>query len=136
MQDEAVILEGLHGVELFLARYLRINPVQLPQADALDAELAPTLYALLAQVFGAAIGSPGVGAAAREPRLGRDQGLSVWMQRFVNELLGNNRTVGIGRDNEIDAERRQPLQCADRFRLVRRRTPDTAAGDAHGAEAE
>src|SRR6476469_5125673 len=70
------------------------------------------------------------------PCLGRDQHAAIRMKRFLDQLLGDIRPIGIGGIDKIDAELGQTPQGAKRLSAVGRRTPNARAGDAHGAEAE
>ena len=115
---------------------LRVDAVQLPEADAVDAEPAAALVGLLDEVFGPAEGDPHLRAGSRQAGLGGDEDVAVGMQRFADQLLGDIRPIGIGGVDEVHAELGQALQRADRFGPVGRLAPNSAAGDAHRAEAE
>ena len=61
---------------------------------------------------------------------------AIGMQRLANDQFGNVGSVGIGGVDKIDAELGQALQHPQRFGAIGRLAPDSAARDAHGAEAE
>jgi hypothetical protein len=58
------------------------------------------------------------------------------MQRFAQKLLGDIGPVRIGGINEVHPELRKPFERPYGFRAVGRRTPDSTAGEAHGAKPE
>src|SRR4051794_6456799 len=133
MAHLALVLELLHDAELLLARDLRVDAVQLPQVDRVDAETPQAHQAALAQVLGAADGRPDVRPVAREARLRGDGDPVVRMQRLADEVLGDVRAVGVGGVDEVDAELGQPLEDRDRLVVVGRIAPYPLAGDAHRA---
>ena len=102
----------------------------------LDAEAAQAHLAALAQVLRAADGLPLPRAGAGEAGLGRDGHRVVGVQRLADEVLGDERPVGVGGVDEVDAELGQRPQDRERGVVVGRRAPDALAGDAHRAEAE
>src|ERR1700737_1827189 len=68
---------------------------------------------------------------------GRDQKIGrIWMQRLGDETLGNYRTVGVGRVDEIDSQLDRAPQDSDRLGMVGRFSPDARAGELHRAEPE
>lgn len=57
MADETSIEQRLDRIELLLGRNLRVDAVELPEVDLLEAEIAQALMRLLDQIFGPATGS-------------------------------------------------------------------------------
>src|SRR6266403_735813 len=103
--DHTIAKQRLDGIKLLITRHLRIDAVQLPQPDLLDAELATALLGLLDQVFGPAQRYPLIGPGARQSALGGHEQIAIGVQRFANEPLRYIRPIGIGRIDEVHAER-------------------------------
>ena len=123
--------------ELFVGRHLGVDPVQLEQVDALEAEPAEAELALLAQVLGPTDRRPHAGPLTGEPGLGGDhQVLGVGVERFEDEPLTDLGTVGVGGVDEVDTHVDGPPQDGDALAPVGRLAPDARTGDLHGAEAE
>src|SRR5438067_2426174 len=111
--------------------------MQLQQVDPLHAESAQAHLGLLAQELRAAERVPLVRAGAHLTGFGGDdQVVGIRVERFADQLLADIGPVRIRSIDQGDAEIYRPAQHADRFIMVLRRTPDTGAGDAHGAVAE
>ncbi len=115
---------------------LVVDAVQLEQVDGVHAETAQAHLAFLAQIGREAQNRPDVGPGAQQSGLGRDHDAVVRMQRFADQFLGDIRAVGVGGVDEVDAEFDGAAQDADAFVAVVGRTPDTLAGQAHGAESQ
>src|SRR3984885_14835618 len=73
--------------DLVLRRPLRIEAMQLPQIDDLDAEPPAARMRLLDQIFRPADRYPDVLTSAREAPLGRDMDLAIGRERFFDQLL-------------------------------------------------
>ena len=58
------------------------------------------------------------------------------MQRLFDELLADERAVGVRGVDEIDAELDGTLEHADGLRRIFGLAPDAGTGDLHGSEAE
>src|SRR5262249_2050867 len=134
--DDALVEQRFDGVELFAARHLRVDAVQLPQPDLLDAELLAASLRLGPEMVGTAIHLPGAGARAREPGFGGNEKAVIRIERLADQLLGDIGAIGIGGVDEIDAEFGHALKRSERFGAILRRTPHARSGDAHRAEAE
>src|SRR6185437_7655653 len=134
--DDLVLDQRGDGVELLARRHFRIDAMQLPQVDDLDAEAPAARMRLLDQIFRPAERNPDVRAGASEPALGRDMDLAIRSKRFPNELLGEIGAVRIGGVDEVDAEIGQAAERLQSLRAISGRTPDSVADDAHCAEAE
>src|SRR6185437_2637406 len=80
--------------------------------------------------------TPPIRPRAGEARFRGDENIPIRMQRFMNEPLGDIRSVRIRRIDEVDAELRQTLQRADRFLPILRLAPDAGPGETHRAKAE
>ena len=111
--------------------------MELVEIDALELQTAQAAFALLAQVFGAAIGVPHVGTRTHQAALGGDDEIvRVGVEGFGDEVLADLGPVGVGRVDEVDAQLHGAAQHSDGLVVVFGRTPDAGAGDAHGTEAE
>ena len=102
----------------------------------LDAEPPAARVRLLDQIFRPAERNPDVRAGSREAALGPDMDLAVRRKSFPDQLFGKIGAIGIGGVDEVDAEIGQAAQRFQRLGAVRGRAPDSAADDAHRAEAE
>ena len=72
-----------------------------------------------------------------QPALGRDhQALRIGVERLGDQLFADVRPVRVRRIDQVDAQLERPPQHRQRFRVVRRWSPDALAGDAHRAEAQ
>ena len=136
MANDAVVQQSAHGAELFVARYSRIDSMELPEIDLLDAELPEAAFGLCNQIRGASIGDPLVRTRTRQTRLGRDKQLFIGVKRLADQFLRNIGTVTVGGVDEVDADLMKPAQRRKRCATVRRRTPDARAGETHRAIAE
>ena len=61
MGDQAQVQHLAYRAELFVARHVRVDAMQLPQRDLLDAQLAQALFDFAHQIVGPPIGHPAVG---------------------------------------------------------------------------
>jgi len=105
MADLAFVLQQFQLADLIGQRHLRVDPVQLVERDALEAEVAQAQLGLLAQVLGTADRSPVAGTRPGEPGLGRDDEIvGVRVQRLLDQFFGDERPVRVGRIDEVDAE--------------------------------
>jgi hypothetical protein len=50
MANHAVVQQSAHGAELFVARDSRIDSMELPEIDLLDAELPEAAFGLFNQI--------------------------------------------------------------------------------------
>src|SRR5262249_33613910 len=114
----------------------RIDAVQLPEVDALDAEAPQAPLHAPAQVVGPAVRHPLIGTRALEPALGRNEEAVIGMQGFADQLFADGRAVAVGGIDEVDAEIGQAAQRTERLGAVGRLAPDTGACHPHGAEAQ
>ncbi|MPM10258.1 hypothetical protein SDC9_56586 [bioreactor metagenome] len=136
---EALVDELLHHPELLLARHFRVDPMQLPQRDLLQAQAAQRHQHALAQVLRAADLGPLAGPLAGVRTLGGDGHLAVpaaVVQRFENEVFRHIRAVRVGGVDEVHAQLDRASQHRDGLVMIGRRPPHPRAGDAHRAEAE
>src|SRR5450755_890591 len=69
-------------------------------------------------------------ARTGQPGLGGDANVAVRVERFVDEALGDVRTVRIGRVDEVDPQLARSFQGADCLRGIGRLAPDPRSGDA------
>ena len=136
MADEALVLHLLDDTELLVGRHRRVDAVQLPQVDAVDRESTQGHLHALTQVLGAAHDLPAVRSLAGEAALRCDDDVPVRVERLADEVLADERPVGVGGVDEVDAELDRATQHRNRGVAVRRVAPDAGAGDAHGSEAE
>ena len=60
----------------------------------------------------------------------------IRMQRLADQRVGDERAVGVGGVDQVDAELDCPAQHADGGVVVGRLAPDARAGQLHGSEAE
>ena len=134
--DDFVLDQRGDGVELLACRHFRIDAMQLPQVDRLDAEPPAAGMRLLDQIFRPAERNPDVRSGARKAALGRDMDLVVGRERFTDQLFGKIGPVGIRGVNEIDAKVGKPTERLQDLRAIGGRSPDSLAHNAHRAEAE
>src|SRR5207302_2768782 len=81
--------------ELVLERDLRLDAVQLLEIDGLHVEPAQAHLHALTQVLGTTDGMPFARAGPREPALGRDRDAGIKVKRLAEQILGDERPVGI-----------------------------------------
>jgi hypothetical protein len=116
--DLALVLQLLEQAELLLARHVRVDAVQLPEVDRVEAETAQAHLAALAQEVGAPADRPSARPGAQQAGLRRDREAVVGVQCIGDELLGDVGPVGLGRVDEVDAQLGQPLEHRDRLVVV------------------
>ena len=137
MAHLALLLQLGEGAHLVLQRDLGVDPVQLDQVDPVDPEVAEAELDLLLEVRRAADRRPLAGAGAGEARLGGDhQVVGVGVQRLGDQLLADDRAVGVGGVDEVDAALDGGPEHGQGALVVLRRAPDAVAGDLHGAVAQ
>jgi hypothetical protein len=90
----------------------------------------------LAQVLGTPDRVPFARAGAGEPALGRDRDALVRVERLAQQILGDERPVGIGCVEQVDAELDRAAQHRYRGGSVARLAPHTGAWQLHRAVAE
>lgn len=135
--DQSLINEGPDRIELLVRRDTGIDPVQLPQIDLLDAEIAQALVYLLEQIFRPSDRLPDVRSRTGQPSLRRDDEVfGIGMQRLPDQPFRDIRSVGIRRVDEVDAEFGKMFQRADGFIMVGGWSPYPRPRNAHGAEAQ
>ena len=111
--------------------------MQLEQVDPVDLQVAQRELDLLLEVGRAADRRPDAGALPGEAGLGRDdQAVGVRVQRLGDDLLADERAVGVGGVDEVDALLDGGADDAQRAVAVGRLAPDAGAGQLHGAVAE
>jgi hypothetical protein len=75
-------------------------------------------------------------AETLEAALGRDdQILAVGVQRFRDQLLGHVGAIRVGGIDEVHPQLDRAVEDSNGLAPVRRWSPDTLAGEPHGAEA-
>jgi hypothetical protein len=132
-----VVHQGLHGFELLVAWHAVIDAVQLPQRDLLHAQHTHAYLRLLDQVFRAAKRHPLVRCRPHLARLrGYHEPRRVWVQSRADELLGDERAVGVCRVYQVHTQLRHQLQRRQALLTVGGFTPDALAGDTHGTVAD
>src|SRR4029453_12727957 len=114
----------------------RIDSMELPEIDLLDAELPEAALGLCNQIRGASIGDPLVRTRTRQARLGSDKQPVIGVKRFADHIPRNIGSVTVRRVDEVDADLVKPAQRRKRCITVRRRTPDARAAETHRAVAE
>lgn len=129
---DAFIDQRLDNTELLVARHLWIDPMQLPQPNLFDTEIAQALFRLKVQIFGSPRRRPHIGPLPCEAGLSRDKNISVWMQRLSDQKLRYIGAVRICRIHKIDDRATGPPlprlpRRATRHRLGSRRNTDWAA---------
>ena len=101
--DDPLVEQRGDGRELLVARHLRIDAVELPQVDHVDAETPAAEMGLLDEIFRAADSGPVVRAGAGESALGGDDHAGrVGVKGLVDEEFRDLGAIGIGRIDEID----------------------------------
>src|SRR4030095_5872962 len=111
--------------------------MQLVDVDAIQAQPLQAAIDGLAQVFRAGVVSPLPGSWTIPSTLGRNHKIPrVRRQCFSDQFFANERTVGIGRVYEIDAQLNGTAKYRERRSRILGWSPNSIAGDAHGSEAE
>ena len=114
----------------------RVGDVELVDVDAVEAEALEAAFDGLLNVRGAGVVLPDAGAVARPADLGGDDEVfGVGVERFGDELFRDVGAVGVGGVNKVDAQLDGAAQGGERGVGVVGRSPDSLAGDAHGAVA-
>jgi hypothetical protein len=135
--DLAGLLQLDQRPDRLLDRHLWVGPVQLVEVDPVDRQAAQAHRHALAQVLGPPDRLPDTDSGPGQPALGRDdQVLRVRVQCLTDEVLADERPVGIGGVDEVRAQLDRAPEHPDRLVAVRRLAPDPGAGDLHRAEAE
>ena len=134
--DLALVLQLLERSELVGQGDVRVDPVQLVEVDALHVEAAQGHLDALAQVVRAAHRRPSVRTGPGQPALRGDDHALVGVQRLTDQVLGDERPVGVSRVDEVHTQLDSPSQQRDGAVAVGRFTPDPGAGDPHGTVPE
>ena len=108
--------------------------MELPQVNPVQLQPLQAGLKLATKVFRPSILDPAIRTGALEPALGGDDQAGIGVQSFSDQLLGDVRTVGVGRIEEVHSQLDCPLEHADGFITIPGRSPDTFAGQPHGAE--
>ena len=115
---------------------MRVDAVQVPEVDVVDAEPLQRRVERGAQVLRAAVAVDRLGplVAARRGRLGGQHGVvAAAAQRLADELLVRERPVDVGRVDELRAGVERAPDDADRGLVV---APRRRVGEAHAHAAE
>src|SRR5437868_4015574 len=106
--------------------------MQLPQLDSVHAETFETSMKRGTQVLGPAVCDPLVRTRPVEPAFRcDDEVVRIRMQRLRDELFGDERTVRVGRVDEVHSELDGPSQNSNALASIGWRTKNSAAGDPH-----
>ena len=109
--------------------------MELVEVDALEPQPLQRAVARLAQVLGASVVDPPVGARAHLSALGRDhEPIRVRVQGFRDQLLADVGPVRVGRVDQRHAELNRAPKHRQRLIVVTRRPPDALTGDPHRAK--
>ena len=115
MADQAFVQHFADGAELFVARHLGIDAMQLPQRDLFDTQLLQAFVDFAAADNRAGHWASRSSVRAVPARPWWRSRARIGMQRFADQLFRNIGAVGIRRVDEIDAQFRQALQGAQGF---------------------
>ena len=80
--------------------------MQLPESDLLQPKPLAAFDRLIAQIASGARPSSMTGIRPRQPGFSRDENAVIRVQRFVDKLLRDFRTVGVRGVDEIDSKLR------------------------------
>lgn len=136
--DLALPLEVQQRAQLVGHRHVRVEPVQLVEAEGVGTQTAQARFAHGAQVRRAACDLPAVRAGTDHTALRRDhQPLRVGVQGAGHQLLGHVRAVVVGGVDQRDAVVDGAAQQRDgAVRIVVPGSPVAGADEPAGAEAE
>jgi hypothetical protein len=105
--------------------------------DAIEAQTLQAAFERFGQMLGARVMRPLAGPWPLPSTLGRDdQSLRVRIERLGNHLLRRSRPIRIRRVNQVHFELDRAPQRSQRGGLVRRRSPDAFARNAHRSVAQ
>lgn len=137
MADLALPLQQEQLTDLVGQRDLGVDPVQLIEVDPLHTQVAQAQFGLLPQVLGTAERAPVTRARTGQPALGGDhQVLGVRMQRLADELLADERAVGIRGVDEVHTQLGGPAQHPHGLLGILRLPPHSGARQLHRTVAE
>ena len=111
MANDAVVKESAHSAELFVARDSRIDSMELPEIDLLDAESPEAAFGLCNQIRGTSIGNPLVGTRTRQTRLGSDKQPFIGVKGLADQFLRNIGINRLTRFNRLGISCGRPLRC-------------------------
>ena len=111
--------------------------MELINVNVIEAQTPQAALQRFSQMFGASVLWPLVGACTQKPPFGRDdQIFRRRVESFCDERLTHFWSVGVSGIYQIHAQFKGAAQNSDSFLLVRWRSPDAWACQAHGSEAE
>jgi hypothetical protein len=111
--------------------------MQLQQVDARELEPAQAPLNALLEPFGSRVDRPSVRSPPNEPRFRCDDDAGrIWRERFGDYFFADERSVRIGRIDEIHAAFDDVPNQFDGAGSVGRRSPNPAPRDAHRSEAK
>src|SRR5580704_11479005 len=111
--------------------------MKLEQINTFETQPVKTSFASRAQIFGAAIRHPFIGARTFEARFGCDhQPCGVRVERLGNNFLADARSVGIGGIDKINSQRDSIVKNTDSFVAVLGLAPNSFSRDSHRAVTE
>src|SRR3954470_24714610 len=134
MAHEPFLLKLAQHGELLLCGNLGIYSVELPQIDPVQLQPLQAGLELAAKEFRPSILHPTVWPGALQAALGGDNQARIGVESLRDQLFGNVRSIGIGGVKEGYSQLDGPLEHADGFVAVLGWSPNTFAGQAHGAE--
>ena len=133
-------LAGLHEVgeraDAVLDRHVRIDAVELVEIDVRDAESLQARVARRADVLGPPVHAAhaGIPGLAHDAALRREHhALAAIADRAADQLFVGERTVHVGRVEQVDAEVERAVDRGDRLGLV---GGAVELAHAHAAQAE
>src|SRR4029077_20017782 len=138
--DLALGAQGSHLRQLTVEVDTRSSITREPQVDDIDPlhlEASQVRLDPGSQLVGALRGDPAALPVTRSADLGdQHQVLWVWMERSVDQLVGDVGTVILGGVDVVDAELDCPAQQREGRGPIARRSQHTWTGQLHGAEAD
>src|ERR1700730_610281 len=134
--NEPLLYESADCIELLIARYFRVDPVQLPEVDPVDAQTPDAHEDRLAQVFRPSELNLLFGSSTHESAFGSDHQAIIGVQRLADEHFADMRPVGVGRVYKVKAKFSKPTKNSQALLGILWLPPDAGAGQAHRAKAE
>lgn len=137
MTHLSFLLKLRHGTELIFFRHRRVDPVQLPEIDALHAQALQASFETFPQAFRSCVLFPFSRTGAIEAALRRDhQVFGIRMQCLGDELFADIRAIRLGSVDEGGSQLHRASQHSQRLRSISRCSPHARAGDPHRTEPE
>ena len=137
MFDFSLRLQILQSAELIFSPHLRIDPMQLIEINAVQAQPSQAVFACRSQMLRPSVFDPLIRTWPIKAALGGNhQPSGIRVQRLSYDLFADARTIGVGSVDEVDSQFDSATQNPYGLAPICRLAPNSISSDSHRAESQ